>query len=76
MKKLILAVTVAAFTVGAFAGEGCSDKEKAAAAEKDKSAASCPASKDAAQCPATGATAKKDGEAKPTEAPKGDQKKS
>jgi hypothetical protein len=74
MKKLILAITVAAFTVGAFAGDACCDKEKAAAAEK--AAASCPASKEAAKCPATGATAKKDGEAKPAEAPKGDQKKS
>ncbi|MGC3959700.1 MAG: hypothetical protein QM813_17770 [Verrucomicrobiota bacterium] len=76
MKKLILAVAVAAFSVGAFAGEGCCDKEKAAAPEKDKAAAGCPASKDAAKCPVTGATAKKDGEAKPAEAPKGDQKKS
>ena len=66
MKKLILAVTVAAFTIGGFAGEGCCDKDKAAA-EKDKAAAGCPAS---------GATAKKDGETKPAEAPKGDQKKS
>jgi hypothetical protein len=75
MKKLILAVTMAAFTIGAFASEGCCDKEKAAA-DKEKAAASCPASKEAAQCPATGATAKKDGETKPAEAPKGDQKKS
>ncbi len=75
MKKLILAVTMAAFTIGAFAGEGCCDKDKAAA-EKDKAAAGCPASKEAAQCPATGATAKKDGEAKPAETPKDDQKKS
>ena len=66
MKKLILAVTVAAFTIGAFAGEGCCDKDKAAA-EKDKAAAGCPAS---------GATAKKDGAPKRAEAPKGDQKKS
>lgn len=66
MKKLILAVTMAAFTIGAFAGEGCCDKDKAAA-EKDKATADCPAS---------GATAKKDGGTKPVEAPKGDQKKS
>ncbi len=74
MKKLILAVTVAAFTAGAFAGEGCADKDKAACGDKDKAAAGCPASKD--KCPAGGATAKKDGEAKPAEAPKGEQKKS
>lgn len=75
MKKFILAITVAAFTVSAFAGDACCEKAKAAA-EKDKAAASCPASKEAAKCPATGATAKKDGESKPAEAPKGDQKKS
>lgn len=71
MKKLILAITVAAFTVGAFAGESCCDKEKAAAAEKDKAAASCPAAKEAA----TGSTAQKDSEKKPAEAPKDDQAK-
>jgi hypothetical protein len=70
MKKLILALTVAAFSIGAFAGDACCDKEKAAAAAKDK--ASCPASKDAAQCPA-GATAKKDAAKKPVESPKGSQ---
>lgn len=74
MKKLILAITVSAFTLGAFAGEACCDKEKAAAAEK--AAASCPASKEAAKCPATGATAQKDAEKKPAEAPKDDAKKS
>ncbi len=65
MKKMILALTVAAFAIGAQAGEGCADK--------DKAAAGCPASKD--KCPA-GETAKKDGASKPTDAPKGDQKKS
>lgn len=65
MKKFLLAMTVAAFSFGAFAGEGCADK--------DKAAAGCPASKD--KCPA-GETAKKDGATKPTDVPKGDQKKS
>ena len=74
MKKFVLAMTVAAFSFGAFAGEGCADKDKAACGDKDKAAAGCPASKD--KCPAGGATAKKDGAGKPTEAPKGDQKKS
>ena len=41
MKKLILAVTITAFTIGAFAGENCCPKDKAAAAAKDKSAACC-----------------------------------
>lgn len=77
MKKLILTLTVAAFTVGAFAGENCAaSKDKAACGDKDKTAASCPAGKDAAKCPATGATAKKDGEAKPADASKDEQKKS
>lgn len=80
MKKLILALTVAAFTVGAYAGgEGCAaSKDKAACGDKEKSAASCPASKeakDAAQCPASGATAKKDGDKKPADAAKGNQAK-
>ena len=66
MKKFILAITVAAFTVGAFAGDSCCDKDKAAT-EKSKEAASCPASKE---------SAKKDEKSKPAEAPKGDQKKS
>ncbi len=65
MKKTILAITVAAFSLGAFAGENCADK--------DKAASGCPASKD--KCPA-GETAKKDAAGKPAEAPKGDQKKS
>jgi hypothetical protein len=78
MKKLILTLTVAAFTVGAFAGgENCAaSKDKAACGDKDKTAAACPAGKDAAKCPATGATAKKDGEAKPADAAKDEQKKS
>ncbi len=74
MKKLILAISVAAFTVGAFAGEACCDKAKAAA-DKDKVAASCPASKDVAKCPVSGATAKQDADKKPTESPKGEQAK-
>lgn len=77
MKKLILAITVAAFTVGAYAGEGCCEQAKAADKDKAccaaKSAASCPASKDAAKCPATGATAKKGETAKKVESPKGSQ---
>jgi hypothetical protein len=62
MKKLILALTVAAFSIGAFAGDSCCDKEKAAAAAKEK-----------ASCPAAGATAKKDAAKKPVESPKGNQ---
>lgn len=73
MKKIILALTVAAFAIGVQAGEGCADKDKAACGDKDKAAAACPASKD--KSPA-GETAKKDGASKPTDAPKGDQKKS
>jgi hypothetical protein len=73
MKKLILAIAVATFTVGAFAGDACCEKEKAAVAAKDK--ATCPASKDAAQCPAAGATAKKDADKKLAESPKGAQAK-
>jgi hypothetical protein len=72
MKKLILAIAVATFTVGAFAGDACCEKEKAAVAAKDK--ATCPASK-GAQCPAAGATAKKDADKKLAESPKGAQAK-
>lgn len=35
MKSIILAITLTAFTVGAFAGEACCAKEKAAAAAKN-----------------------------------------
>ena len=35
MEKLILAVTVAAFTVGAYAND-CANKDKAACADKEK----------------------------------------
>lgn len=66
MKKLILAITVATFTVGAFAGGACCDKEKAATASKDKAAATCPASKEVA-----GTTTKKDVNKKLVESPKG-----
>lgn len=65
MKKFIIAMAVAAFTVGAYAGEGCAGGEKA------NVAASCPASKkDTAQCPASGATAKKDAGKKVVKSPK------
>lgn len=70
MKKFMLTFGLAAFAVGVFAGDACCDKEKAAAAEKEKAAAQCPAAKEA------GATAKKDAESKPAEAPKGEAKKS
>ena len=62
MKNLILAITLAAFTVGAFAGEACCKKAKAACADKqntacaEKAAASCPLSK--GKCTAGGETAK------------------
>jgi hypothetical protein len=36
MKKFILAITVAAFTVGAFAGDACCATEKAKTASKGK----------------------------------------
>jgi hypothetical protein len=76
MKKLILAITVAAFTVGAYANDGATkDKaacgEKAACGDKDKAAACCPAAK--GQCPASGATAKKDAGKKVVQSPKGQQ---
>ena len=45
MKKLILAVTVAAFTVAAYAGgEACSAKEKSACSDS-KAVSACSASK-------------------------------
>lgn len=66
MKKLVMTVTVAAFAIGAFAGENC-NKDKAACADKDKAAASCPASK--AQCP----TSKQDAAKAQVQSPKGKQ---
>ena len=51
MKKLILAITVSAFTLGAFAGENCCPKDKAACAGKDKAGATCAAGKDKGGCP-------------------------
>ena len=64
MKKLILAITVAAFTLGAQAGgEKCCAKGKAAATAKAgaectaKTAATCTAGQ--AKCCAAGATAKR-----------------
>lgn len=38
MKKLIAALTIAAFAVAVHAGEGCCPKSKAACADKDKAA--------------------------------------
>jgi hypothetical protein len=73
MKKLILAMTVAALTAGAYAGDkaaapdksGCAGKDKGCCAEK--ATAGCPANK--GKCP--GQTAKQDGNNKPTQSPKG-----
>jgi len=72
MKKLILAITVAAFTVGAYAAD-CAGKDKAACGDKEKAAACCPASK--GQCPAAGAAAKQDSAKKVVHSPKGEQAK-
>ena len=75
MKKLILAMTVAALTVGAYAGEKECPKDKAACAGKDKACcaekatAGCPTNK--GKCPAQGQAAKQDGNNKPTQSPKG-----
>lgn len=77
MKKLILAMTVAGLTVGAYAGGETCAKDKAACAGKDKDKAACaekvtagcPANK--GTCPAQGQTAKKDGNNKPAQSPKG-----
>lgn len=71
MKRLIIALTVAAFAIGAQAGEGCG--EKSACGAKEKAPASCPASKEAkdgASCPA-----KKDCDKKAADAKKSDQAK-
>jgi len=70
MKKLIIAITVAAFTVGAYANDSA-NKEKAACPEKAKAASCCPASKN--QCPTSGATAKKQSAKKPVHSPKAEQ---
>lgn len=43
MKSIILAITLTAFTLGAFAGEACCAKEKAAAAAKNTTACSATA---------------------------------
>jgi hypothetical protein len=75
MKKLILAMTVAALTVGAYAGEKECPKDKAACAGKDKAccaekaAAGCPTNK--GKCPAQGQTAKQGGTGKSVHSPKG-----
>ena len=75
MKKLILAMTVAGLTVGAYAGEKACAKDKAACAGKEKTAcaekatAGCPSNK--GTCPAQGQTAKKDGNNKNLQSPKG-----
>lgn len=45
MKKIILTITVAAFAIGAFAGENCCPKAKAACASKEKAGATCSAAK-------------------------------
>jgi hypothetical protein len=71
MKRLIIAMAVTAFTVGAYAGEACAAKDQAACADKAKVAATCPASKkDMAQCPAGGVAAKKDGQKNVARSPK------
>lgn len=75
MKKLIVALTVVAFTFGAFAGDACCEKakadEKAKACCAEKSAGSCAAGKEAGKCPAAGA--KKPVAGKKAESPKGSQ---
>jgi hypothetical protein len=76
MKKLILGMTVAALTVGAYAGEKAAGADKAACAGKDKAccaekaAAACPAEK--GKCPAQGQAAK----GKPAQSPKAASSKS
>ena len=45
MKSIILAITLTAFAVGAFAGETCCPKTKAACASKEKAGATCSAAK-------------------------------
>jgi hypothetical protein len=75
MKKLILTITVAAFTVGAYAGDKCCSKDKAACSDKDKAAcaekaaAGCPMSN--GKCQATAKTAKQNANKKVVQSPKG-----
>jgi uncharacterized protein YdeI (BOF family) len=71
MKKIILALTVATFSIGAFAGDSCCNKEKATTASKDKAPALCPAAKETASTTA----AKKDANKKLVESPRGSQAK-
>lgn len=74
MKRLILAITVAGLTIGAYAGEkatstgngACPGKDKACCAEK---AAACSAEK--GKCQAQGQAAKKDCTGKSVQSPKG-----
>ncbi len=75
MKKLILGLTVAALTIGAYAGEKAAGADKAACPGKDKAccaekAAACPADK--GKCPAQGQAAK----GKPAQSPKAASSKS
>lgn len=75
MKKLILAITVAAFTIGAYANDSAS-KEKSACTGKaacaDKAATSC-CSATKSQCTASTATTKQDAAKKVVHSPKGEQ---
>lgn len=43
MKSIILAITLTAFTLGAFAGEACCPNEKAAKAAKNSNTTACSA---------------------------------
>lgn len=68
-------MTVAGLTVGAYAGGKACSKNKTACAGKEKTAcaekatAGCPANN--GTCPAQGQTAKKDGNNKSVQSPKG-----
>lgn len=53
MKSIILAITLTAFTLGAFAGETCCPKEKAAKAAKNTAACSATAKAACAEKAAT-----------------------
>lgn len=76
MKKLILGMTVAALTVGVYAGDKTAGTDKAACPAKDKACcaeqakACCPAEK--GKCPAQGQAAKN----KPAQSPKAESNKS
>ena len=67
-------MTLAALTVGVYAGDAAPSKDKAACPAKDKACcadkatAGCPASK--GKCPAQGQTAKQDGNSKFIPSPK------